>query len=149
VTSTNSCFRQGSCCRICVTAHWILFCMLHTIRDCAQGRMGSSTHTATYCDVLQRTEMHCTPWHQGASTEQDTQQTATLCNTPQHTATHRNTPQHTATHRNTPPHTATHRHMLHTLASKCKRKVGHATYCNALQHTATNCTHLHQSASAW
>jgi len=69
-----------------------------------------SQHTATHCNTLQHAAIHCNTL----------QYTATRCNTLQYTAIHCNTLQYTASHCNTLQYTAIH--------------------CNTLQHTSIRVT---------
>jgi len=104
--------------------------------------------SATLCNTLQRTAMHCDILTTQTATRCNRMQVQphgracffmTYCNTLQHTATHCKTIQHTATHLQ-----HTHCNTLHHIATHCKHTV---THCNTLQHTAPHCNTLHHTAS--
>ena len=128
----------------------------------------SQVHTATRCNALQHTVIHCNTHHQvkcrHAVGHRETGKSCThdpVKYTVQHTATHCNaqtgkssiryqvkcTLNHTATRRNTLQHTATHCHILQHTATHCNTLQHTATHCNALQHTATHCNALQRTAT--
>ena len=85
--------------------------------------------TATQCNMLQHTEMHCKTWDFSHNMHaMQGRYTATHCNMLQHTANHCNTLQHTATHE-----------TFHILSCSWKRWWRKLSHCNTLQHTATHC----------
>jgi len=99
-------------------------------------------YTATHCNTLQHTAIHC----------HTLQYTTTYCSTIPRTAIHCHTLQYTAAQeygsnqevyafihaRNTLQHAATHCHTLHYTTTHCNTPPHTATHCHALQYTTTH-----------